>query len=232
MENWKEITNHRRCFVSDLGRVRIEKDDSVTIKIGSKNRDGYRVIFNLYVHRLVGEYFLEQPEGCNIINHKNGIKDDNRAVNLEWTTYVGNNKHAFESGIRKTVGERHWKAIPKEIVLTIYELKKQGKRLHEIAKLKAFKKVKYDTIKEIFSGKAWRYEYEKVFGEQYKATGPIKGAGCYNALPEATILTIYDLKKKGMNVSAIARQLSLKYGTVSAVYNGKNWKHLYDQHFK
>ena len=42
--------------------------------------------------------FIPNPENKKCINHKNSIRYDNRIINLEWATYSGNNKHAFDYG--------------------------------------------------------------------------------------------------------------------------------------
>lgn len=47
------------------------------------------------VHRLVAMEFCEGYEEGLVVNHLNGIRTDNRATNLEWTTQQGNNLHAF-----------------------------------------------------------------------------------------------------------------------------------------
>lgn len=48
------------------------------------------------VHRIVALTFLSKPDGDVQVNHKNGIKHDNRLVNLEWVTRAENLRHSRE----------------------------------------------------------------------------------------------------------------------------------------
>lgn len=46
--------------------------------------------------RVVAEAFCEKPDGCNIVNHLDCDISHNWASNLEWTTDLGNVRHAIE----------------------------------------------------------------------------------------------------------------------------------------
>lgn len=60
-------------------------------------------------HILVAEAFIgPKPSMSHEINHKNGVKDDNRAENLEWVTHRENIAHSYRLGLSKgTKGEQH-----------------------------------------------------------------------------------------------------------------------------
>lgn len=53
------------------------------------------------VDRLVAAVFIPNPENKRCVNHKNGIKIDDRLSNLEWATHGENNKHAYATGLKK-----------------------------------------------------------------------------------------------------------------------------------
>lgn len=66
--------------------------------------DGRNV--QMYVHRLVASAFLGECPPGGTVNHKDGVKTNNRADNLEYVTHAENMAHAASTGLLAT-GERH-----------------------------------------------------------------------------------------------------------------------------
>jgi len=81
------------------------------------------------VHRLVAEAFIENPLNLPQVNHKNGIKNDNRVENLEWITQSENTIHSFKTGLQKGLkGEKHPRSKFTNIKInSIRKLYKSGK---------------------------------------------------------------------------------------------------------
>lgn len=106
-EHWRTIDWTNGVYeVSDLGRIR-RTVDGKHVKAGhilhtSLTPNGYvnttayldKRACTIHIHREVARAFIPNPEGKQQVNHKNGVKSDNRASNLEWVTQSENMRHA------------------------------------------------------------------------------------------------------------------------------------------
>lgn len=62
------------------------------------------------IHRLLALFFIPNPDNKPQVNHKDGIKSNNKLSNLEWATSSENLKHAYSNGLSPS--KKGWKFRP------------------------------------------------------------------------------------------------------------------------
>lgn len=160
IEIWKPVVGFEGLYeISNLGRVMsCRKMYGSVGPMGpqickdKKCKSGYQRIvlykenkrYDARIHKLVCVAFIPNTENKRTINHKNGIKTDNRLSNLEWATDKENLQHAYDVLKRKS----HWKGrrcLPVSVVkldvnfnlikeyVSISEASKEGFRIGGIS---------------------------------------------------------------------------------------------------
>lgn len=134
--------------------------------IGSSDTSGYTQIDDGCTedHRAVGAHIVvwesvygPLPKGREI-NHVNGIKTDNRIVNLEAVSHQQNILHAYRTGLKSNQGEKHPTHKLTEVdVREIRHLRGNGWTEIDLS-------IKYSvsrrTINDVVSKKTWAYVKE------------------------------------------------------------------------
>lgn len=109
MEEWRDVKDHPGYQVSSSGQVRsfmnnrhgvgeeprLLKTDTnsngyLRVTLGSNNR--------AFIHRMVGEAFIPNPDNLPVIRHKDDDRTNNSVENLEWGTQSDNIKDAVQRG--------------------------------------------------------------------------------------------------------------------------------------
>ena len=98
---FKDVTGRIRVFPEKIKKTcETSKREGKQGYLCSRLKDYFGKTKTLFIHRLVGEAFIENPENKQTINHKDGNKHNNYVENLEWCSYSENNQHALDYGLR------------------------------------------------------------------------------------------------------------------------------------
>ena len=177
MEEWRDVKDYEGLYqVSDQGRIRqmerivptpngghyIEEEKIKKLNFAG-NYPQARLckkgkIKSFLVHHLVLNAFLGESDlHCN---HKNGIKTDNRLINLEWITRSENQKHAYSTGLQVHPKGEDWhraKLTEDQVRRIKFIYKNTKPERGYITKLAKALKVNHHTISDIILEKTWTH---------------------------------------------------------------------------
>lgn len=130
-EIWKDILDYEGLYqVSSMGRVKslerysykgnrsVQRLKTRILKAGIR-KDGYLTVVlrkdgkstSYLVHRLVASAFICNPNGFNVVNHKDENKQNNDVRNLEWCNSLYNNTYNNIALRRQMNKKSHWKLV-------------------------------------------------------------------------------------------------------------------------
>lgn len=146
MEEWRPYRLNPMYLVSNYGKVKSlyksqRLGDSGNLLSAKPDNNGYPRVSLIvpdpgkydnrklcYLHRLVAQTFIENPNNLPEVNHIDGNKLNSHVDNLEWVTHQENIQKAWDNGQCKRIsGEDHWKYGTKTSEAT--------KKLQSISKL-------------------------------------------------------------------------------------------------
>ena len=160
MEKWIVIKDYPNYEVSSIGKIKSMNYNKERILI-PQDMNGYHrvglskegVVTLFLIHRLVAINFINNPNNYNFVNHKNGVKSDNRIDNLEWCTATENLNHALDNDLRVMPnGEKHHKSKLTE--LQVLEIRNSSLSQKALTMLY---NVKQPLISAIINRKKWKH---------------------------------------------------------------------------
>jgi hypothetical protein len=121
MAQWREVAGYEGLYlVSDEGQIfslpkTVNNGRGEYVRGGKILSVGFRgkgdIVYGFVVltkdgenkshsvHRLVAEAFLEKPDGCDVVNHKDRNTLNNKAKNLEWCNQQYNNEYSHNKKV-------------------------------------------------------------------------------------------------------------------------------------
>ncbi len=159
-EEWRDVPGFEDYRVSNLGKVWSKKSNR---EIGHMQQNGYMSV-TLYsperrwrttIHCVVALSFIgPSPENLQV-NHKDGIKINNRVDNLEYVTHSENQKHAYRLGLKNKRGEKNHYAK-----LSDHNIKQIRRLLHTNLMQRVIGEmfgVSQGTVSRIKNGRIWSH---------------------------------------------------------------------------
>lgn len=146
----------------------------------------------VYIHRLVAQTFIPNPENKPEVNHKDRNKANNHIDNLEWVTSKENSQHLLHSGYDWGAINRG-KSLSAEIRAKISNSCK-GKTgyVHTEETRKRFVKTRYQPVRCLTDGKTFAcakeadryYGYSQVVSTSIKLNRPTIDGRAFEYMPK------------------------------------------------
>jgi hypothetical protein len=171
IESWLPVAGWEYLYhISNMGRIKcldrvVLRSDGKKMRFkqvltfGTKNEAGY-LYFTFksnngrrerkFVHRLVAEHFIPNPNKFPVVNHLDGSKGNNVFFNLSWNDASGNQKHAILNGLFKP----HTQKLSLEVAKQIRAESQSGAIGTVLAKKYNVNRV---TISRILNNRSWNY---------------------------------------------------------------------------
>lgn len=167
---------------------------------------------NCYIHRLLANYFIENPLNKSQVNHINGIKNDNRLENLEWVTAKENSLHCVNT-LHKNCAETHYKTSLTNVqILAIMD----AIPFHDFQYLSELYSISESSLRKIANGSIFTSVCDRYLKNPYKKPRKRK-------LSKNQILCI--CSKLGLySYKDLAIEFNVSITSICLIAKGENYK--------
>lgn len=97
LERYVNNKNGKRLIKSKLLKPFLTNSGYIGYTLKNKNKSK-----SVHLHRLLAEYFIDNPNNLPEVNHIDGDKLNNKLSNLEWVNKSENSLHAYKLGLKKS----------------------------------------------------------------------------------------------------------------------------------
>ncbi len=162
------------------------------------------------------------PSPTHQVNHKNGIRNDDRAENLEWATPSENTRHRFDVlGQRNPRGEAHHNAVHTEAAIgAIKAARLNGASYGAISEAYG---VPLGQVKNIIAGRTWKHVAATESDVRGRKVQPRGEANHATRITADDVRAIRTSTARGVD---LAKQYGLTSAAICAIRKRKNWAHV------
>lgn len=234
-EEWRSVIGWPHYSVSNLGRVKSHNYWRRGVERVLSPRQaghGYYGItlcdagrqLDAKIHVLVAEAFIGPRPSGMWVNHKDSVRSNNRAENLEWVTPSENNLHAYRTGNKKpsaAMGSNHPRSkLNEEVAQEIrsrYQAEKIG--MARLAKQYGVTKV---VVRNILKGVSYRGSMDSpIVPVASRKTNGADNPSAKITLPQAKAVEV--MIKGGDRLVDISAKLGIGLWAIQEIKHGRHW---------
>ena len=176
-------------------------------------------IYHKRIHRLVGEYFIDNPFNCDIIHHIDNDKTNNHYTNLKWVTSKENSQYAKEDGLILTCENHTMAKFTNDEIKFVCVLLESG--LYNISEISTITGIGRSTICNICNNKQW-YPISKYYNIKNRKGRKVTEY----KLDKKLVKKIKKDFTKGLTNKAISKKRQVPKYVVSDIRIGKTYKNI------